>query len=251
MIKYNVPTSGKKLTVDATVFSEKPIDLIIGARDSLRSKTVYFKREIQNFVGKQDFEIPMPITPDRLSLLFYDKNKANSSEVVVSGIKVAPLDFGLTSKYDTALDKEFYRFMFWFCEHMDYMPDGMYYSENSNYSIDLQKYIFEMDGSVSTTPSRINRETCEIEISRDKCKNMTVYMMVMILLHEYFHFRLKTTNEQEVDNKAMVVYKDMGFPSTEALYSFTKGFTPETDAHAEALIQRTDNLFRFLSTQQR
>jgi len=249
MIKYTVPTSGKRLTVDVTVFSEKPIDLIIGGRDMFKHNTVYFKREVNNFKGQKTFEIPMPITPDKLSLLIYDKNKANSKEVNVSGIKMSHLDFKLTPKFDTDLDKEFYVFMFWFCENFKYLPLGMYYSENKNYSIDYSNYIFEMDGAVSTTPSRINRSTCEIEVSRDKCKHMTVYMLAMILLHEYFHYRLSTPNEQIVDNNAMVMYKNMGFPSTEALYSFIKGFEPKTNEHADALIQRTDNLFRFLQIQ--
>lgn len=249
MIRYNIPTWGQKVTINAQVFSENPIDLIISGRDISKSEVVYFKREINDFIGNHNIVIPMPITPNKLSLSIYDKNRKSSNEIEVSKIYASKLDFSLMKPYDTDKDKEYYVFMFWFCEHFKSLKEGVYKSEFGNFTIHYEKKLYELDGTVSTTPCRINRRTAEIDVSMDVCKDMTVYMMVMILLHEYFHWRLQSTDEQLVDSFAVRQYKAMGFPSSEALYSFTNVFEPESDKHAEALKQRTESLFSFLAKQ--
>ncbi len=249
MIKYTIPCSGEKVVLNATVFSENPVDLILCGKSVSDPRIVYFKRDVANFTGKHYIDVPMPITPNKLSFLLYDKNRPDSNELKVSNLYAAPLAFNITSPYNTEKDIEFYIFLFWFCEHFKTLPAGHYYSEHKNFSIDYTNKIFNEDGTESTTPSRVNRVTAEIEVSKGKCKVMTVYMMAMILLHEYFHYRIKSTDEEAVDAKAMVMYKDMGFPSSEALYSFINVFDPKTDSHSAALKQRTEKLFAFLSKQ--
>ncbi len=253
MIRYTIPSMRHKILLTIPVYSESPIDLVITGKDYSKQNVVYFSREINDFKGQQLLHIPMPISPEKLLLSIYDKNRPSADAITTGQAKVTALQFNIPSPYNTPRDIEFYNLIAWFAERFRNLSPGEYYSDQKHYCISLHQKLFDEDGHELSTPSQVNRETGEIELSAEKIKNMSVYMMVMMLLHEFFHYRNKSTDEQKVDYYAADVYLAMGFPESEALYSFTNVFKPMknpdgsvNEAHEEALIERTDNLYHYL-----
>ncbi len=255
---WTIPTSEEKLTVKAGVYSHAPVDLILKGYDPDNANSVYFQREIEFFQGAQEFDIPMRITPKKLRVCAYNKKTLLADGVDLRYVKVDSL---LTKPYtyNSPADEEFYTFLEWFCKNSGVLRSGEYGPQNVKIQLWLEDKIIGDDGKVSSTPARTfypnesNNFTQIIEISREKFDKMTVYMRILILLHEYFHYRANAIdNEELADRYAAETFVGRGYPKTEALYSFIKVFkpvgdTPEAKArHEQAILQRTDKLNWFL-----
>lgn len=238
-----VPTSGLRLKFKIGVISTTPIDLILKGYDPDHANSTYFERDIPFFKGGKEFEVPMPMSPEKLIVCASEKGGLRN--IPIRYIKAEPL-IQKPLPFSSSRDFEFYGFISWFCKNCGHLKPDIYYSKNKNFEIKLSDKIREEDGSVSSTPARVFKPYGEIEVSKDKFDKMTVFMRMMILLHEYFHVRVNTRNEEVCDWYAVETYKAMGFPETEALYSFIKVFKPVNEQHEQALIKRTDKLFNYL-----
>lgn len=247
MICYYLQTENNPVSIKIAVTSSVPVDLIIKGNDVNHMNSIYFQREVKFFSGVNEFDIPMPLTPKRLKVCAYSKDKTS---IKINYIKAAALSWE-TPVYFNSEDKEYYNFIFDFCKKAGYLPAGIYYSLNKKFKIKLSDKIYDENGRISSTPARVFHDDGEIEISKDKFKIMTVFMRVMILLHERFHIRLPRESdplkeEEKADLAALTVYRAFNFPKTEALASFIKVFRPVNASHERALLERTDKLFNFL-----
>lgn len=230
-----------------SVSSLLPVKLVIKGYDPLHSNSIYFDREIDFFSGTKEFDVPMPISPEKLKICAYDDSKVAGDSVKINYVKAVPLaQFGVP--FMDSDDMEFYNFMEKFAKEAGYLKAGgkIYYSPSARFEIKLSDRIYNEDGTLSTTPARTFRPAGEIEVSKEKFDKMTVFMRVLILLHERMHIRADTEDEEVADRYAVESYVAMGYPKTEALYSFIKVFTPLNKQHEEALLQRTDKLNNFL-----
>lgn len=202
------------------VFSIKSTDECIvnmTGVDYDNDESVYFNRgygvDNKKFKGIKEFRFPMPITPDKL--LF----STSCGEIL--SVKSDPIKRAELFLRDD--DRDFLRMALKFAQNAAYMPAGAY--EKDGYLIMYEdKIVNHMTGKEESTPARISRSTGIIEINRPQFIEFSIPMRIVILLHEYMHFRLNTRVEIEADFNALNVFLKYGFPKTEALYAFTKIF---------------------------
>lgn len=243
---YIVPTEGSRLNLKVAVTSPTPIDLVIKGFDPDHANSVYFERDIAFFSKSEEFDIPMPISPKKLKVCVFNKNN-RSEPIKINYIKAESLPYKQIP-FSTKEDMEFYEFIANFSKKAGYVPAGgtIYYSPSKRFEIKYSDVIYNTDGTKSSTPARTFRPNGEIEVSAEKMRKMTVFMIYHILLHERMHIRVDTHDEEKADLYAAKTYTGLGFPKTEALYSFIKVFTPINEVHERALIQRTEKLNNFL-----
>lgn len=99
----------------------------------------------------------------------------------------------------------------------------------------------------SDTPARCNRMTGEIIINRRKFKNIPPAHRLFILLHEYAHIELNSSDEFQVDKRAQELFLQMGYPLTESVLALSRVLNPHNPSHVArtkailASAQKIDN----------
>jgi hypothetical protein len=243
---YLIPSHNTRMMLKVAITSATPVNLVIKGFNPDKPNSIYFEREVDFFKNAKEFDIPMPTTPFNLKVCAYQKENKQASGIKINYLRAESLGQGFP-QYNTLRDQEFYDFIEWFSQNCGFLkPDKIYESKNKNFEIKLSRQVLNDNGSLSSTPARTFRPGGEIEVSQEQFNKMTVYMRMMILLHEYFHIRANTTNEEIADKYAMQTFAAMGYPKTEALYSFIKVFKPQSEKHERALLERTDKLNNFL-----
>lgn len=246
---YQIPTQGHDIILQAKVTITKPMILIIAGYDTHNPNSVYFRREIGTksnpLSGVHTIQTPMPITPNSLIFTAYDAMTNSSDGIEVTELKALPLDKKIVV-FNSPSDQDFFRFAEIFCKECGYLSPGIYGAKTGKFEIKLSSHIYKADGKISSTPARIFRPEGNIEVSKPYFDKMTVPMRMLILLHEYAHFRANTRNEETADSYAISIYLGMGYPKSEAVYAFTTLFHPVNTMHEQALLARTDKLVSFI-----
>jgi len=85
----------------------------------------------------------------------------------------------------------------------------------------------------STTPARCNRRTGEILINDSRWSKIEPAHRVFILLHEYAHIALNSSDEFEVDKLAHKIYLERGYPLTESVRALSKVLTGSSESHVQ------------------
>ncbi len=196
-----------------------------------QTKSVYFSRSkiVQNV---DTLEFPLPVSPKQIHLFVSGKCK-------ILGLKVVSLpQIKLKLPPDTW---DFIRHACEFAKKFDTLSTGIYTDDKKRFPIVLSEQIRNRDtGKVMNTPARVSRVTGQIEVSREKFKKYTVPMRVFILLHEFSHYNLQTSNELECDLQALQWYLGCFFPQTEAIYASTKIFSGNNIEHLNRAEQLLD-----------
>lgn len=238
-----IPTMEHDVNLLYSIDVKQPSIIRITGYDKDHKNTVFFDREIgtkeKPFSGIRKLRSPLPISPNNLILSISDSKTDSTQNVKVSDISVMPLDKRVVL-WNTARDREFYKFAEMIAKSEGYLPTGVY--DHDGFEIKISSIIHNPDGNISTTPARMFRPYGNIEISKTHFDKMTVPMRMLILLHEYAHFRANTKDEELADSSALRIYLGMGFSESEALYAFTKIFTPANPQHFLALKARTEKL---------
>lgn len=203
------------------------------------SFTVFFNRK-KAISGFETLEFPLPLAPEKLKLTV--KGIGSSPEIIsIRGISLATKDRWLNER-----DLAFVNAAKVLALQLGYLGPGNY--DVNGYEIELSSNIYNTDfetglKTIANTPARINRKSGKIWLALNKMRGYTVPMRMLILLHEYGHYKLQTSNELEVDLFALDLYLSLGFPKTEALYAFTKVMSGHSSS-----VQRTEQtLERLLS----
>lgn len=246
MTAHLIPTGEHDVNVLFRVTATKPVILRIKGIDTSNPNTVYFDREIgtkeKPFVGTKLLRSPMPISPKNLSLIIFDNMTKSDENIHVDNVSAIPLSKKMTV-FNTPKDYDFVKFAEWFAKNAGWMPLGIYKNKDGKYGeIMLCTIIKNPDGKISTTPARMFRPEGNIQISKTHFDKMTIPMRMLILLHEYSHYRANTRDERKADEYALKMYLGLGYSESEAVHAFTKVFTPANITHATALSNRTKQL---------
>ncbi len=237
-----INTSGRPVLLKARIYAATPCIIHMIGIDPTKRYSTYFNRtngnKDQPFSGFREFNFPLPISPRTLKFIVKPDNPG--CHVEIRDYKLAPLNsMKLYLKED---EQSFLRFAIEFVVKAGEIPQGVYESDDGKFFIsylnDIKDY---QSGKSENTPARISRATGYIEINRSKFLNYTIPMRLVILLHEFMHWRLKTRIELKADFNALNVFLKMGSSKTQALTAFTKVFH-DTDS----LVDRTEKIKDFI-----
>jgi len=237
-----IHTGGKPVLLKVGIISQGPCILNMIGLDPTRKHSIYFDRiygsKQEPFVGFKEFNFPMPISPGTLKLLV--KPEMSSCHVEIKGYKKTVLK--QSQLYLRPDEESFLKFAIEFVVKAGNLSPGMYHSDDSKFYINYLNDIIDYKTRKSeNTPARISRATGYIEINRTKFLSYTIPMRLVILLHEFMHWRLKTRIELEADFNALNIFLKLGSSKTQALTAFTKVFH-DTDN----LVERVRKIKKFI-----
>ena len=240
----NIATQGKPVLLKVRIYAPSPCTVSLIGIDPSKPNSTYFNRgygDSKNpFYGAKEFYFPMPISP--YNLKFIVKPSDPECVVEIKDYKVVPLD--QVKLYLKPDEQAFLEFAVEFVVKAGSLSQGMYENEDEknkfyiNYLNDIVDYKTKRS---ENTPARISRATGYIEINRSKFINYAIPVRLIMLLHEFMHWRLKTRIELECDYNALNIWLKLGGSSTQALTAFTKVFHDK-----EHLIERTEKISEFI-----
>jgi hypothetical protein len=250
---FQIPTQGYDCIVTFKVTMDRPVILRVQGYDSnpLHINSLYFDRVFGqpgklHPKGVKIIKAPLPISPDKLTIVAYDATNGSQTGIRISDVSVSALDKKIVA-FNTPDDYEFFRFLENFNKRSGYTPPGSYQSENKKFTIKYSTVLYNDKGNPLTTPARVFRDSKIMEFSKPQFDKMTVPMRMFIGLHERAHIRVNTRDEHKADHYALSIYLGMGYPKSEAMYAFTKVFTPINENHEKAIMSRMDSAFNFMS----
>lgn len=247
---FEVPTEKRDMELHLVIHAAVPCRVIVKGYDPDTSQTVYFRRYLgyrnlpgkgTNLVsGRHEFTIPMPLTPSRMMLEIVNDVEFNN----VSVVSLKAVDLKRKGLWLTDTDRDYIKFIYEFVTNLGALKDGdVLASDSENFIIKCFPVLVNRETRQElSTPARINRKTAIIEVNLTKLKKYTLFMRIMILFHEYFHWKLDTQSEKRADFNAINWFLSLGFPQTEAMYAFTKVF-PKGNS---ALTKREEENIEFI-----
>lgn len=234
---FFIKTKGRSSLVEMYINNYGNIIAVIGV-DKNREKNQYFNMLIEN-PGKYQFQLPD--SPGVLKIYVFDTSEGDKDKS--DRFKIERLTFShgrFTPKLIIDQDtKEFINFARKFAKNADILKEGTYTSKNGKFKINYS-WLIEDD---EDTPSRINSLNDEIDVSKKWFLDLTVPGRNAILLHEFSHnFKDdpldQTTENLEIEKKAdanaLEIYKAIGYPSFEWMYSWLSIFD-DVDDHYDRL----------------
>lgn len=233
-MRYEVDTQEKPTLISFKIDTTSPQMVSIIGYDGTKESTVYFARTLNVKQRNQIVQIPMPVSPKKLTLVIEQSNGAYGSNFNLYDFVVSDLPEKVTAFPPKTI--EFYNFLKSFSKKAGYIKPGFYVSKDENHMIWAKPHLDD-DG----TPARVNRRTGVVKFNISKMKDYTVFMRIFIGLHEFFHYALQTTDEVKADMGALKVYLSMGYPKSEANYAMTKIFDDSPSA-----IKRVEVLDNFI-----
>lgn len=218
MIEIIVPTDKKKLSINFNIYFESNFSLSALGYDKNNTKTTFFNRLITPASNIFNVDFPLPISPRKLVIQFN-----NDNYVPDNMYSILEMDIDTLNNPGVELSLEDYENIKWiidFCKDASYKLDGIYYGPNKMFINYMPRIIDEVEGEIPT-PARIDHVSAETQVNSTKFRLLTVPQRVVILIHEYWHWRLDTKDETECDLQSLRVCLGLGFPKTECIYSFT------------------------------
>lgn len=223
----HIPSGGRRFRLKVNIRAAEPLSLIARGYDAARPNTYYFRRRIPfHSAGVKEIDIPLPLSPDVLSLQLMTSDNAKD-KFDVEGIKADQMQ--PAQVWEEEEMHAFVRFALDFAEQAGYRSTGFYTSPDDRFLIQYIPYIHDEFGNELVTPARTNRYTGRIQVSQSQFIQYTIPVRFFILLHERYHYQLPTRQEKPADLNALRVYLDLGFPQTEALYALSKVFLSHPD----------------------
>ncbi len=232
----------------------RPVSLRLSIFDT-QTKRIFIDRNIKLKSNKR-LLVKLPITPDELTAELIDRNLPRGrSAFVIEQIKVTP-DTKCPVEL-TKTDKAFIRFAKWFATESSRLQAG---EQGTLYSSEGFKILFldhiQENGIRITTPARIDRLSKLIEVSKQRTKDYTVPMLIVMLLHEYAHkyknkeYGKKESNELAADLIASHITLNLGFDPIEVHKAFKDVFAmKDTKLNRKRLAAVNEYLTLFLRTE--
>lgn len=246
-----VPSNRKRFRIRIGIRAFSPLDMGIKAYDATKYNTHYFRRRIS--FGADDFQkgtayreilIPMPISPDTLSVALYDKYSANDDAFRVEEFKVEEMP--QTELWAEQHMHDFIEFAQDFSQKAGYINTGFYHSPDYQFLFHYLPQITGQFGEVMVTPARTHRVTGRHQVAQDLFRKFTVPVRMFILLHERQHFTIPTREERPADLAALQLYMDLGYPTIEAVYAATKVFRLHPETVGKSQVKRTKDIIDFI-----
>jgi len=240
MLFTTARTNNKKVKLNFEIEFEQPFDLRATGVDASNSKTQFFNRLIYSTRPIFSVDFTLPISPKELLISF--TNEVNNNDNMYRIVSMEA-DFLKNPGVDlTAFDHKNIEWLKKFCKEASYLPCGEYRQIGSNVWINYLPQITE-NGVVLDTPARVDHDTGEIQINASMFRNFTVPIRMVILTHEFSHWRYDNTNETFCDLEALRICLGLGFPKTECIYAFTNilNSTHQNDARMKQIVNYINN----------
>jgi hypothetical protein len=187
----------------------------------LQTETLYFDRK-KRIKGKETMIFNLPLTPKTLVLESNKMIKADKKTALPpSNLKTEPENWA------------FFKHIFDIAQRLNGLGTGIYTDNQGRFPMVISEIIKNTEGKPLNTPARVSRLTGQIQISKQKFMRYSVPMRIFILLHEWSHYKLQTSNEIECDLQALEWHLGLGFSQVEAIYAQTKVFSGENPLHLE------------------
>ena len=206
--------------------SPRPRRISFVGYDATKKDTVYFAIS-KTVSGRRIIELPMPLTPQTLTLDIVPEGGGFGSHMNIKEVKV--YDMPTTVVPFTKESLEYYNFLKRIAKDTGELTPGFYTSKDENCVMWVKEHL---DGD--TTPARINRRTSVVKWNLSQMRKFTVYMRMYMGLHEREHYDLQSTDEVRVDTAALKKFLIMNYPASEANYAMTKVFDNSKEAIARA-----------------
>jgi len=247
-----VPTYQKRCRITIGIYAKEPFELGINAFDATRHSTSYFRRKVQfKSPGYREITIPLPISPEVLSVRLYDKKKHHYDADTFQVEKFDLLELPLAEVWAEPHMHDFIAFAQGFCEKAGYTHTGFHHSDDYRFLIHYLPEITDQFGQVMVTPARVNRVTGRHQVSQVLFEQFTIPVRLFILLHERHHFTIPTREEKPADLEALKLYLDLGYPTIEAVYAMTQVFMMNPESIGAAHVTRTKDVIDFIDAYKR
>jgi hypothetical protein len=239
-----IPSGGRRFRLKIRIIAKVPFSLVARGYDASVPNSFYFRRRIPiKEPGKKEVEIPLPLSPDILSLQLVS-NSDRTVPFSIEEIKAEPLPASMVWEEEEM--HAFIRFAMNFAQQAGYLGTGYYSSPDERFLIEYLPYIKDEFGEQQVTPARTNRYTGRIQASQSQFQRFTIPVRFFILLHERYHYQIPTRKEKPADLHALRVFLDLGFSQTEGMYALSKVFLSHPDTLGMTHGKRVKDVINFI-----
>ena len=220
--KY-ISTFGKAGELVIRVRSAFPAQIEVRGMAENEPSSVFFVRKRGTGAGDTVIRIPMPLSPTNTDLEIQLSSNAHVMWEVAGFEALQRLKKERIKPQKSVAD---------FLEHAlifardsgNYQAGYTYMDSQNRFPIHYMDGIYNNKGQRINTPARISRKTGEIEVDANAWVGLTVANRMQILLHEFGHYYKQTKSEAAADKFALRLYLGLGFPKSEAVYTYTRSF---------------------------
>lgn len=212
MKEYLVNTKRQSCAVNFKITTDgSSVPIFIIGYDPLTPNTFYFKSRFL-ITGSEEVTMNCPQSPINLKIAIWSQGDVPYQ---IPAIKLLPLE-------KTEYNDSMIRFVEQFSRYAGIYRPGIFYGEAVPFTIELRRNIYRDDGSVHPTPARIHVDKPIIQVSQAKFNEMSIPERIIILLHEVSHnfISYNQDDEQEADQHAIDIYRQLGYPKIEAVNAF-------------------------------
>jgi hypothetical protein len=229
-MKYRITTNHKEVNLKVNIHTNGAQKVRLKVYDESNPKRVFTNR-YKTINGEEALFVRMPLSPDKAIVevsTHKDIVKRGEKEnFKIVSVEKLPLERRLdTGDISNGNIRSFVEFAQRFSYNLDDLEPAIYTSSDRNFYINLLPKITNKNGQEMNTPARISKRTGVIQVSKKSFDNMTVPMRLAILMHEFSHFYLNETmdNEIEADLNGLLIYLGLGYPRIEAYQAFLETF---------------------------
>ena len=229
-MKYRVTTNHGEVNLKVTIQTDSPQKVRLKVYDEENPKRVFTNR-YKTISGEEALFVRMPLSPDKAIVEVLSNKgivkKGEKEHFNIVSVEKLPLERRIDiGDIKNAKIRSFVEFAQRFSFNVDELEPSIYTSADINYYINLLPTITGKEGKELNTPARISKRTGVIQVSKKAFEPMTIPMRLAILLHEFSHFYLNETmdNEIEADLNGLLIYLGLGYPRIEAYQAFLETF---------------------------
>jgi hypothetical protein len=249
-MKYRITTAHSPITLKVVVKTDSPKKVRLKVYDEENPKRIFTDR-YKTIKDQEELFVRMPLSPDKAIVEVMSKDgdfKAKEAGITLVSVDKVPLERRIdVGDISNPKIKSFVEFAQRFVFNTDELePDTYYTSADREYYIHLLPKITNQGGQELNTPARISKRTGIIQVSKKSFEKMTIPMRLAILCHEFSHFYLNETMDDEVeaDLNGLLIYLGLGYPRIEAYQAFLETFK---GVPSEQNKDRYDTINRFIN----
>lgn len=206
-----IQTNNRKilLTATATAKTYAWCNVILIDEDK---NTLYGNYQLKWPVGKNTYQIPMPVTPQKVTVKIENKP---IFDILISHAQLITLPLPVGN-----IVADYIEWIVWFCKNASILAYKQYNMPNRSFHINYMHQIIHPEYGVLQTPARIHELTDEIQIAGIDFKRYSFTARLAVTLHEFYHNYRNTDNETEADLAAVSTMRYMGYSAEQIMESF-------------------------------
>jgi hypothetical protein len=229
-MKYRITTSHAPVNLKVAIHTDSPQKVRLKVYDEENPKRVFTNR-YKTINGDENLFVRMPLSPNKAIVeVISDKGiikKGEKEHFKIVSVEKLPLERRIdVGDISNGNIRSFVEFAQRFAFNIDELEPNIYTSADRNFYINLMPTITGKNGQELNTPARISKRTGVIQVSKKAFDSMTIPMRIAILMHEFSHFYLNETMDDEIeaDLNGLLIYLGLGYPRIEAYQAFLETF---------------------------